>query len=624
MRPDQLGARSAAQAAANEAAVLAALVAAGDAGLRPGELAERSRLPPRTARAAVRRLERPGLVKREGKRRLWATPAARAEAGAGLPGLALAPALDAALAHFPAEAQRAFCRLLLSAVPARWHLAGSHADGWGGFILLGPSKTGKSTIAKFVCRVYGLDERKALRLGLQETPGSLFGRRVRCQEGYRLERSPLLELPFVCIDEWDKAPEQVRRVASGLLLGQTAAELEGEEIAVRPTVLLCLNSGPAGLGVLHEAYLRRSVVLDTSELQGLLEDMDEAAERLFREAAIPTLSLARRRPPAERLPADVRKQLRLELKANLTPAGWALADVEAISRLALGRAALTAGDLEQAALATALDYLSCAATVGQAEADFALRLGPALGGDGALRPDPASAAAEADQRRVTARRTERETVAARLAFESERERRAAIVAQVRRAMGRPQDVEGRSLAKTLTAAARMLRGCRGSDSLEAAWQAVAPYLEQAAAWRAARAAAEEERRLAREREREARQARREERKRLEGWRARLAALTPYEDERTLMRGLSELGLVRWVPPAKHPDPRAGALERCWQGIKNPGYWVDRTGLRARAPELWRAAYRRTDEAVVRLDGRSKALESRAARTVTAWPASRRV
>jgi len=80
--------------------------------------------------------------------------------------------------------------------------------------------------------------------------------------GYRVERSPALELPYLCIDEYDKSPREVRTAAGALLLGTSVAELEGELVTVRPTVYVTLNTGRDGLGALHDAYVRRSVVID--------------------------------------------------------------------------------------------------------------------------------------------------------------------------------------------------------------------------------------------------------------------------------------------------------------------------------------------------------------------------
>lgn len=46
--------------------------------------------------------------------------------------------------------------------------------------------------------------------------------------GYRVERSPALELPYLCVDGYDRAPREVKAAVGGLLLGTSVAELEGE------------------------------------------------------------------------------------------------------------------------------------------------------------------------------------------------------------------------------------------------------------------------------------------------------------------------------------------------------------------------------------------------------------
>jgi hypothetical protein len=229
MRPGELAARSRQQAAENDGAVLWVLVRAGDVGLRPGqELAGLAGVASRTTSEVVSRLVDRGLAKRDGRRRVWATVAGRSEAGAGTPGVSLAPALEAMLACFPAEALRAFVRLQLSAVPARWHLADVHSGGWPGFIAFGPTKSGKTAVASAVCRVYDLVERRAIQKAFRQTPGSLVGRRERdgaSATGWRVESSPLVAMPYLAVDEWDKASREVQQAAGGLLLGATVDEL---------------------------------------------------------------------------------------------------------------------------------------------------------------------------------------------------------------------------------------------------------------------------------------------------------------------------------------------------------------------------------------------------------------
>ncbi|MGN6867087.1 MAG: hypothetical protein ACTHMY_01660 [Solirubrobacteraceae bacterium] len=491
MGPDDLAARSIERAAGNDGAVLAVLAAAGDEGVRPGrELAERARLPDRTVREVLGRLEAKGLARRDGKRRAWATNAGRSQAGADTPGLSLAPTLDVALACLPAEALRAFARLTLSAIPARWHLASTYPTGWAGLIAMGPTKTGKTSIATLACRVYGVDELAAIRVLQHETPGALFGRRTRAGAGYRVERSRLLDLPFVCVDELDKASRELQAVAGGLLLGNAATTLEGERVEIRPTVYVTLNTGRAGLGALQAAHVRRSVVLDTAPLRQLLADVDEGIARLFTgHVAIPRLTLARTRPPAPALPDELRKLLRADLRAGLTEEGWQHVDVEPLARLALGRAAITGGELEQATVATVLDYLTCAATIGQAQPGFASQLATRLGGHGALAPDPEAAEEELEHPHKRQRELEHQAAATRLEFVHARSRAAATVIAARDAMGRSRDIERKAIADALSEAAERIRGARNKHALDAAVHAAIPYVEEAQAWAATQASA---------------------------------------------------------------------------------------------------------------------------------------
>jgi hypothetical protein len=340
---EDLVARKRAARIENDRAVLRVLAAAGETGVRPGrDLAELAGRAERTANEALRRLIEAGLAKRDGRRRAWATTAGRTELGAEqLDTLAPAAALEPALACLPAEALRAFARLQLEAVPARWHLHRVYNDGWPGFIACGLGKMGKTAVAKLVCRVYGLEKLQAIKKAFRQTPGSLVGRRDRDSSsatGWRLERSPLLELPYLCVDEWEKAPREVQAAAGGLLFGETADELERERFEIRPTVYTTLNTGPDGLRALHSAHVRRSVVLDTTPLRQLLVDIDREMWRLFDsgEIAIRRVSLSRLRPPAIALPAELRELLRSELRAGLTDEGWDLSDPEHIGRIVLG------------------------------------------------------------------------------------------------------------------------------------------------------------------------------------------------------------------------------------------------------------------------------------------------
>lgn len=475
-----------AAAAANDAAVLRLLAATGDAGLSPRDLATRAGLTPGTARAAVRRLAARRLVVREGERgSVQATMAGRSEVGAGTPGVAFGAALEAAIEHFPAEAQRAFARLLLSGIVARRHLARDYPVGWGGFIVVGPTKTAKTSLAAFACQVFGLPSGTAVRVLRDETPGSIFGRRQQTAgRQWRVSPSALLSLPFLCLDEYDKAPEEVRREADRLLLGQTSVEVEGESFPVLPVPLVVLNARPAELAQqLHEAYVRRSPVLDTGELGGLLRDIDEDMRKLFRPGVIPQLDLGTLKPPPP-LSDDDRAKLRDGLRSGLTEEGWRLVDVEATSRLALGRVPLmgAAATVERACLATALDYLIVTSTVpGHVRPGAIGELRGQLGGDVAM---VARVETHLSQQTTLVRLAQDQRaakLATDVAFVADRAKLAARLKGLVERLGRRRDPEASAVKAALRKLAKDAEGCRSREGLDAVDAAALPWGERAKA-----------------------------------------------------------------------------------------------------------------------------------------------
>lgn len=622
-----LAQRSTARARENDRLVLEALAAAGDQGLQPKQLPEASGLSERTARASVGRLESRALVTRQGERgRIYATMAGRGEASAKTPGTDLLPDLTRAIACFPAEAQRAFARLLLAGIVAKYHLASVYSEGWGGFICTGPTNTAKTALAAFACRAFGLDHRRAVRLTGNETPGSLFARRIQTTQGWDVEPSPLLKLPFLCLDEWDKASEEIRRDGGRLLLGYTQPEQEGRQLLARPAVMVCLNTRPGELGrFLHDAHVRRSVVLDTSPLGGLLADIDEAMRELFGPGRIPRVDLASTRPPLDRLDlaeAD-RAALRAGLRHGLTDEGWRLCDVEALSRLVLGRAALVGdGDLQRVAIATAFDYLATATTVpGHTQPGALADLARQLGCAGPLAPDVATAEEQLQRRsRIEADKEARDREQ-RIQYEAERERRRVLLLEAKGRLRRMRDPEARAVAKALAELAKDLSAARSSDSLERIWLGASGWLEKASRIRRERdeaTALVARRRRAEHQSRQVQRAsiraekqhqaeyRRQERPKWSIWRKRLAALIPVESSVELMDRLDDANLVKWIPPPP-PPPGSNLWGKLGHTLRTRGHYIHiRTGRQVdftEAPSIWLQEWHHANRQVVALGGR---------------------
>lgn len=291
-----------AEAETNDAKVLRALAGAGDVGASTVELAAVTGLSERTVRAAVARLVGHRLAVRAGQRgRVFTTPAGRAEAGAGMPGLALVGALDGAVGLLPSEGHRAFTRLLLSGVVARWHLRSRWRSGWGCFVVVGPTKTAKTAVAELACQALGLASSVAIRSLRGETEAALVGRRERIEGRFRLVASELLGLPLLCLDEFDKAPGELRTATSKLLQGDAEIAGEGTQVLdVAPCVMVCANS-PAGL---RGEYLRRAVVLDTEPLLPLLGDVHESVRQVLAGGAVPRLDSTRCGPRSSSSPTS--------------------------------------------------------------------------------------------------------------------------------------------------------------------------------------------------------------------------------------------------------------------------------------------------------------------------------
>ncbi len=581
-RPESLRHRKRAEGERHDQLVLRAVAAAGDAGLKSPEIAARTALPDRTARAVVARLKLRGLVVQDGQRgAVRSTTAGRTEVGARTPGVALTSALEVAIGHFPAEAQRAFVRLLLSGIVARHHLATEYPDGWGGFIVVGPTKTGKTAMARFACRLFGIDRQSAVRVLRDETPGSIFTRRQQAKGGeWVADPSRLLRIPVLCLDEYDKAPEEVRRQAARLLQGETKVEVEGVSFTVSPVPMVALNAGPGELPRwLDDPYVRRSPVLDTGALGGLLRDIDEDMHRLFELGVIPRLDLGRLRPPGKLQEAD-RKMLRNALRSALTEEGWRLADVEAISRLALGRVPLMGGgaSAEQACLATALDYLIATSTLpGHVRLSAVAELRGRLGGDVAMA---ANVEAHVAQQTALVRHDQDQRaakLAADAAFVADRAELAAKLTELVERLGRRRDPEASGVKAALRKLARDAHGCRSREALDAVDAAALPSGERAKAlldrWEAADQA---KRDAAAARRREA--ARRSEQSRLDREANRRRA---REERETRARDRQEWAAFRRdlhrLTPYSFPTEALDKLAaRGWlQRVDLPSGWIDR-------------------------------------------------
>jgi DNA-binding MarR family transcriptional regulator len=468
--------------------VLLTLARAGDGGLSTAELAATAGRSPSAVRELVGRLIARGLVTRQGERgRLYLTPAGTAEAGARPAQRSTgpsAPALDAALALLPAEALRAFVRLLLSVTVARHHLHQVRPSGWLSAIATGPTGTAKTLAGIITCRLLGLDEAVTVRLVGSETERSLWGRREQVTGGgWTFRPAAPLGYPLLVLDELDKAPAELRTAVLKLLQGEAKVAVEDGVAEVVPAVLVTTNATASSL---RAEYQRRAVVLDTGPLEPLvLPSIDLVAEKLMAPGTLPRLDLGKLRPPAESLGAAERDTLRSLLREVLTPDGWRLADVRGLSLAALGRAAVWGYDLDEAAMATAADYLACAWTMGEVVperlADLRRALATGHPAAGAVTAGEAERAAlEASRREVRIRQEQEslELVGARAAA-------AALCDDTARELGRrvprahPEHAVAAGLAQQLRHLGEKMAESRSRERLEDFRAEGEPLLERA-------------------------------------------------------------------------------------------------------------------------------------------------
>jgi hypothetical protein len=181
--------------------------------------------------------------------------------------------------HFPAE-HAPFLRLTLDEIRAKHVLRHRERTGWLNLVASGPSHSGKSLMAEVVAEVLGLDPDVVILLTDAETEGGLFGWSTRrAGAGYRFEASPLLNLAWLCLDEFDKPTGEKQRAALKILQARTWVSRGGDKIRISPAITVLMNRTPET--VFKDEFLRRSLCFNTGavaqaigldRLQARLED----------------------------------------------------------------------------------------------------------------------------------------------------------------------------------------------------------------------------------------------------------------------------------------------------------------------------------------------------------------
>lgn len=331
-------------------------LAAAGGGASPGELGAALGFHHRHQAEVVGELRAERLV--EGPRtRLTLTEAGWARF-AGATAASAGDVLDRALTGWP-QTHRALVELMAAAVLARHHLGAARPEGHLGFMAIGPTGTGKSAAGRLVCHLFGWPFDEHLVHVPAETVGSLLGRRERVDDGdgWRFVPAPTTALPFLVLDEWDKADREVQRHGWRYFDGKLRVRAETGWQEMRPTPLLTANGDPDQ--VTRPEYRRRSAVLSTAAMVGRGREIGRLLRRL---SPADRLDLPRLVPPA-RLEDDALAVLEVA-EEMLTEAGREEFDLPGLELATLGRCALlgAGADHQLAALGTVVAYLQVTET----------------------------------------------------------------------------------------------------------------------------------------------------------------------------------------------------------------------------------------------------------------------
>ncbi|NJD54197.1 MAG: hypothetical protein FIB07_15185 [Candidatus Methanoperedens sp.] len=282
----------------------------------------------------------------------------------------------------PTAPHQAFFRLLVSGIIAKYCLFDHFNDGYPSFIIGGKTKAFKTSIAKLICLLFGFNNGLIHKL-FSATAGEFGIRRVSTGNGqFRPEPSQYFNEPFICLDELDKTTSNdLKRVLLNYADGAREFPIEGEQVINHCTTLITLNTNGdvnaiKSLGI-HEAYIRRSVVLNTEQLLGQLKDVDLMAKAVFdymNTKTAPRIRLEILNSRLTRLSESDYILMRNLLMGNIAEGYENLVDTQPLELLSLGRAVLLNGDCREAIFQTTYDRLCCLETLGLSKEGWRKRM----------------------------------------------------------------------------------------------------------------------------------------------------------------------------------------------------------------------------------------------------------
>ena len=281
------------------------------------------------------------------------------------------PGLKKLIDMLPSGLHRAFFRLAICGVIAKYLLFQLYDDGYPGFIMGGRTRGFKTALGNVLCRIFGLRPEKNIYPMYLATPGEFGVRRLRSKaaRGFDISESPYFNESFMVFDEFDKVGDKdIRRNILFFLDGRAQFDVEGKSIQNHACTMGTLNTNLRKEGLerfgIPEPYIRRCVIADTEYVETELQNVDLVAKEIFELKDFPRISLKRLQINRTKLSDAEFHSLRDLLMACTQDEFKRLVDTRPLEILALGRSALLGGDVRESIYQTIRDRLVCLESLG--------------------------------------------------------------------------------------------------------------------------------------------------------------------------------------------------------------------------------------------------------------------
>ena len=264
----------------------------------------------------------------------------------------------------PSVQHRAIIELILAAIVAR--RASLQDDHHPAFVLFGHTLAWKTSLARFLCSMLGLDPSTHIINLASESGQSLWLRKdARGEVTFRRE---ILSAPFLTFDEYLEAHPKVRTVIQHFLSGRTAIPFENSVLSITPVCFVTMNARPKpsleGRTTFTAPQLRRLILCDVDQVA--IPDLARIGQQPLQAAA---------RYPSITIPASgqdcqpYRPQILRLVRDLITPEAQSLIDVDMVMLLCSGMTGFI-NDPERAIQQTLYNLCLVKQTLGWVHADW--------------------------------------------------------------------------------------------------------------------------------------------------------------------------------------------------------------------------------------------------------------